>query len=72
MVVERARGLVAQQKLGIFCQGTGDGHALLLAAGKLGREVLHALAQAHFTQALGGIERIGADLRRQLDVFECR
>ena len=43
LVVERAGGLVAQQQLGVLGDGAGDGHALLLAARKLRREVRHAL-----------------------------
>ena len=34
--VQSGGGLVAQQDLGVGGQGTGDGHALLLAAGHLG------------------------------------
>ena len=71
-IVERARGLVAQEQLGVLCQCTGNGHALLLAARKLRGEVGEALTQANLAKRLLGIERIGADLRRELDVFERR
>ena len=40
LIVESARGLVAQQDVGVFGQCTGDGAALLLAAGALGGEVV--------------------------------
>ena len=71
-IVERARGLVAQKQLGVLCQCAGDGHALLLAARKLCRKVAQALAQANLAKRLFGIERIGANLSCELNVFEGR
>ena len=53
-------------------QRAGDGHALLFAAGKLGGEVVHALAEADLLHDGLGVERILADLPRQLDVFKRR
>ena len=38
-VIEGSCGLVAQEELGVFRECSGDGNALLFAAGKLGREV---------------------------------
>ena len=71
-VVKRARGLVAQKQLGVLGQCAGNGHALLLAARKLRRKVSEAVAQANLMKRLLGIERIGANLCRELDVFERR
>ena len=56
--VERGRGLIKQQDLRVHGHGTGDGHALLLAAGHLAREVVHLIMQAHgrepfFRQSFG-------------------
>ena len=57
--VEGAGGLVEEQHIGVQGQGARDGHALLLAAGKLaGNHVLLAL-QPHFHQKL---VRLGHDL----------
>ena len=50
--IEVARGLVRQQDGGPVNQGASDSHPLLLAAGKLRRKMLHALAQAHKLQRL--------------------
>ena len=55
--VERARGLVEQHDVRVHGQGTGDGHALLLAAGQLGGPVVYALAQPHLLQLLLGNAR---------------
>ena len=64
LAVQRAGRLVAQQQGGVLAQRTGDGHALLLAAGELGREVVQPLAQPHLLHDLPGIERILAHLPR--------
>ena len=45
LAVERTRGLVAQQHVGLLGDGARDGDALLLAARQLGREVVEALAE---------------------------
>ena len=71
-IVKCARGLVAQKQLGVLCQCAGNGHALLLAARKLRGEVGEALTQANLAKRLLGIERIRADLRRKLNIFERR
>ena len=72
MVVQGPGRLVAQQQLGIFRQGPGDGHPLLLAAGELGGEVVQPLPQSHGAQHLGGIHGILADLGGQLHVLQGR
>ena len=43
-VVQRTGGLIAEQELGVLGQRPGNGNALLLAARKLGREVVEPLA----------------------------
>ena len=70
--IQRAGRLVAQQQRRVLAQRAGDGHALLFAAGKLGGEVVHALAEADLLHDGLGVERILADLPRQLDVFKRR
>lgn len=69
-VVEGAGGFVAEEQVRIFGECAGDGHALLLATGKLGRKVCHALGEAHALKHVGGVERVFANLGRELDVFE--
>ena len=70
-VVQRTGGLVAEQQLGVFGQCAGNGHPLLLAAGKLRREVVQPLAQPHAAQGLGGVQRVAADLAGKFHVFQC-
>ena len=53
--VERAGRLVGEQHLGVVHQRAGDGDALLLAAGELGRPVFHPLGESHAGQRLGGL-----------------
>ena len=50
--VERAGRFVAQQDLGVAGQGTGDGDALLLAAGELGGIGIRLVGQIHDVQKL--------------------
>ena len=50
--VEIARRLVGQKDRRFVGHGAGDGHALLLAAGKLRGMVVHARFQAHLFQQL--------------------
>ena len=71
-VIEGSCGLVAQEELGVFRERSGDGNALLLAAGKLGGEVVEALFQPNTAERFGGIEGIGADLRSKLNIFKRR
>ena len=54
--VQRAGGLIAEQDLGFSCQCAGNGNALLLAAGELGRVGVGLIGQAHhFQQLLGAL-----------------
>ena len=69
LVVERTGRLVTQQELGVLCQCSCDGNTLLLTAGELRREILHALSQTHLPQHRFRIERIPADLCGKLDIF---
>ena len=71
-VVQSAGGLVAQHQLGIFSKRSGNGHALLLAAGKLRGEVIHAVRKAHLRKHLRRIKRMRANLAGKLDVLERR
>ena len=50
--VERAGRLVAEQDVRPLGDGAGDGHALLLAAGELGREVVQPVAEADQVERL--------------------
>ena len=72
VVVQRAGRLVAQQQLRVLGKRSGNGHALLLAAGKLRREVVHAMRKAHLRKHLRRIKRIRADLAGKLNVLERR
>lgn len=58
LVVQRTGGLIAEQELWVLGQRPGNGNALLLAARKLGREVVEPLAQTHAFQRGGGVQRI--------------
>ena len=69
LVVQRAGRFVAQQNFGVFGQRPRNGNALLLAARKLGREIVLALAQADLVQHGVGVQRVAADFRCQLHVF---
>ena len=72
VIVQGARRLVTEEQLRVLREGPGDGDALLLAAGELGREVLRPLLQAHLLQNLPGVQCPGRELRRDLDVLERR
>ena len=72
LVVQGAGGLVAEQELGVLREGSRDGDPLLLAAGELGREVVHPVGKAHVPQHLLGVQGVRADLGRQLHVLESR
>ena len=59
--VQGGGGLVAQQDLGVGGQGPGDGDALLLAAGELGRVGVRLVGQADdLQQLLGPLVGLGA------------
>ena len=67
--VERPGRLVAQQQLGVLGQRPGDGHALLLAAGKLRGEMVHPVLQPDQPQGLVDVHRVAADLGDDHHVF---
>src|SRR5262245_21620856 len=67
--IERPCGFVAQEDLGAFCDGASDCDALLLAAGELCREVLHALAEPHQSEGFLRCHRVLGNLRDQRHVF---
>lgn len=72
VIVQGARRLVTEEQLRVLREGPGDGDALLLTAGELGREVLRPLLQAHLFQHLPRVQGPGRELRRDLDVLERR
>ena len=58
--VQRRRGLVEQQQLGLHGQGPRDGDALLLSARQLARPLVLVVSQAHaFQQGLGPRRGLG-------------
>ena len=74
--VEVAGGLVGEENAGLVHEGAGQRHALLLAARKLLRKMVRAIAQPHTGKqvagAAGGLlggHRTG-ELERHLHVFE--
>ena len=69
LIVERARGLVAQQQTRVFDERAADGTALLLAARDLARELVAVLVEAQRTQQVVDIERVFGQVRRDLDVL---
>ena len=52
--VQCAGGFIAEQNFGVRCQCTGNGNALLLAAGQLCRVGVGLIGQAHHFQQLSG------------------
>ena len=56
-VIEVARGLIGEEHGRVLDQGAGDRHALLLAAGELGRLVLEPVAQADLPEDVFGALR---------------
>ena len=72
--VQRAEGLVEQQHFGLVREGASDGHALLLAAGELGRQtIVHAFQRDQAQQFLATLAAVvGAHAphpQRELDVL---
>jgi hypothetical protein len=67
---ELAGGLVAQQHVRALGHGARDGHALLLAARELRREVVAPLAHLDHGERLGGVDGCVGDLGDEGDVFE--
>ena len=73
--VQRTGGLIAEQDFGVGGQRTGNGDALLLAAGELGRVGICLIGQAHhFQQLPGALFGIGLlharKLHREADVLQ--
>ena len=71
-LVQRPRGLVTEEQLGVLSQSPGDRYPLLLPARKLGREVSLPLPKPHMPQHLPGGQRVAADLGCQLDILQSR
>ena len=57
--VQVAGGLVGQDDLGVVHQRARDGHALLLAAGKLGGQMTRAIGKAHAIERAAGFAFVG-------------
>ena len=75
--VEVAGGFIGQHTGRASDQGAGNRHPLALAAGQLGRAVLHALGQPHRAQGQGRRLQslrpgLTADQQRHGDVFQRR
>src|SRR5262249_1353385 len=57
--VEVAGGFVGENQLGLIDEGTGDGYTLLLATGKLRREMREAVAEADALEGFSGLFFVG-------------
>jgi hypothetical protein len=70
--VEVAGGFVGEEDVGLVGDGTGDGDALLLAAGEFGGEVLGAVGEADAVEGgeCGGGGVFSGDGTGDADVFE--
>ncbi len=71
-VIEGARGLVAEEELGVFGDGAGDGDALLFTPRELGGEAHEPFAQPDLFEYLPRVEGVFANFYGELDVFKCR
>ena len=71
--IEIAGGFVGQDDLRLIDQSARNGHALLLAAGELGREMCHSFAHAHAAQGFLRLLfiRHAVEILREHHVFEC-
>ena len=71
-LVEIAGGLVGKNEFRLIDQRASDGHALLLAAGKLRGKMRQAIAETHAAQGVGGLRLVGGAMKilRQHHVFE--
>ncbi len=69
--VKVAGGLVGENQLRLIDESARDGHALLFAARKLGREMRQAVAEPHAAQGFGGLLLVGdaMEILRKHDVF---
>jgi hypothetical protein len=72
IIIECSGRLVAQQNIRRFDDGSGDGDALLFAAGKLRRKMIEPLGQPDQGQRRARVERLIGDFVHQRDVFEYR
>jgi len=71
--VEGAGRLVAEEERDVLHQGACDRDPLLLAAGELAREVVHAIAEAHLVEGVpgAGLGVPAGELGQELDVLQC-
>ena len=70
--VEVAGGLVGKNQLRMIDERAGNGHALLLATGKLRRKMGDASGEAHAAEGFAGFGLVGHAVKilREHDVFE--
>ena len=69
LVIQRAGGLIAKQDVRILNDGTANGGALLLAAGKLVGQFSAVIPQAQQVEQLIHIQRAAGEVSAHLDVF---
>ena len=73
--VQIASGFVGEQDSRVVGEGSRDRHALLLTAGQLGREMVHAIPQSHAREQLDrarGGAAFAAELEWHLHVLQRR
>ena len=70
--VQGTGGFVAQQHVGVLGYGAGDGHALLLAARELRREMVQPGLKAHQGQGFGRVHGIVRDVGDECHVLAGR
>jgi len=67
--IERAGGFIAEQDIGTLGDGTGDGDALLFAAGELSGEMVGSRSEADEFEGFIGAHGVPGYFRDQPDVF---
>jgi len=68
--IKGAGGLIAQEKGRVLAEGSGDGNALLLAAGELGGEIGKPVREADLLHDFPRIQGIFTDLAGQFHIFK--
>lgn len=67
--IEGAGGFIAEQNVGAFGDGAGDGDALLFAAGELGGEMVGSRSEADEFEGFVGTHGVPGYFRDQADIF---
>ena len=70
--VESSRWFIAEQHVRVLAERSGDGHALLLSAGELCREMAGAVRETHFLHKFLCVKRIRGQARGELHIFKDR